>query len=203
MAWYVIFVKSGKEFIVKNYINKYFDSSKVQCIIPRRKVPEKTMGETHNVIKILYPGYVFIQASITFSMYYQLCKAPFTYKFLNYLNSRDKQFSDLSHVQQIKRDTTDLPILRFDEHTDEDLYFQQVSDEEMSTILNLLNQEGVIDYSKIYMEGTKIHVVSGPLTGKEGIIKKIDKHKKRAKILLNLINSTVLVDVGIELINSL
>ncbi|MBY9083165.1 KOW motif-containing protein, partial [Paenibacillus sp. HN-1] len=48
-----------------------------------------------------------------------------------------------------------------------------------------------------------IHVVSGPLTGKEGIIKKIDKHKNRAKILLSMVNTAVLVDVGIELISSL
>ncbi|MBY9078353.1 antiterminator LoaP [Paenibacillus sp. CGMCC 1.18879] len=203
MAWYVIFVKTGKESMVKNYINKYFDSSKVECVIPRRKVPEKKMGETHNVIKPLYPGYVFIRTSITFSIYYQLCKAPYIYKFLNYLNPRDKQFSGHSHMKQVKRDSANLPILRFDELISEALYFKQIPDEEMSIILNLLNQEGVIEYSKVYIEGTKIHVVSGPLTGKEGIIKKIDKHKNRAKILLSMVNTAVLVDVGIELISSL
>ncbi|UJF34755.1 antiterminator LoaP [Paenibacillus hexagrammi] len=204
LAWYVIFVQSGREFTVKSYISKYFDSSRVRCMIPRRKVPEKKSGETHNVIKTLYPGYVFVQTtSITFSIYYQLCKAPYIYKFLNYLNPRDKQISEGSHMNQSNPDSTECPKLRFDDPIDEALYFQRVSDEEMSTVLNLLNHDDVIDYSKIYVDGTKVHVVSGPLTGKEGIIKKIDKHKKRAKILLNMVNTTVLVDVGIELINSL
>jgi len=195
MGWYVLFVETGKECKVKKYIEKNFDSSKVQCLIPRRKIPEKKQGITRHVMKTLYPGYVFIETTINFAMYYKLSIAPHTYKFLNYLNQRDK-------LRLSPAEEPEIAAARQADAQDQDreaAFFQQIPNDEMTTILNLLNDEGVIDYSKIYVEGSKVHVVSGPLKGNEGIIKQVDKHKNRAKILLSMIGNQILIDVGVEL----
>lgn len=46
----------------------------------------------------------------------------------------------------------------------------------------------------------RIQVVSGPLSGLEGMIVKVDKRKRRAKIRLDLYNDSFLVDFGFEII---
>lgn len=78
--------------------------------------------------------------------------------------------------------------------------FLQIEKKEIEPILKLIGDGELIDYSLLYVENTNIIVKAGPLQGMEGIIKKIDKRKKRAKILLNFFNNQKLVDVGIEII---
>ena len=46
----------------------------------------------------------------------------------------------------------------------------------------------------------EIQVISGPLYGWEGIIKKIDKRKGRAKVLFRVSDNEHLVDLGINVL---
>ncbi|MRA76150.1 transcription antiterminator, partial [Bacillus thuringiensis] len=57
------------------------------------------------------------------------------------------------------------------------------------------------DYSKVYIENSKVTVASGPLKGMEGIIKKIDKRKRRAKLCLSFMGLDKMVNVGIEVLS--
>lgn len=77
-----------------------------------------------------------------------------------------------------------------------------IPDHEMTTLLKLINPEDIIDYSTVYMENTKVVVLDGPLMGHEGIIKKIDKHTRRAKVWLHLTGNDKpkLVDLGVEIL---
>lgn len=79
-------------------------------------------------------------------------------------------------------------------------YYSHISDKEMSIILKLVGDKSVIDYSKVLVENSKIQVKDGPLYGMEGIIKKIDKHKKRAKVELYFDGEPRLVEIGVEII---
>ncbi|MFG0216967.1 KOW motif-containing protein [Brevibacillus porteri] len=47
---------------------------------------------------------------------------------------------------------------------------------------------------------SKITVKKGPLAGKEGIIKKVDRRKKRAKIVIDFLGDERMIDVGIEIL---
>lgn len=69
----------------------------------------------------------------------------------------------------------------------------------MSVLFKLIEKGDIISYSKIKIEESKVYVVSGPLHGLEGTIKKIDKRKKRAKVQLNLLGKEQTVELGIEL----
>ena len=82
-----------------------------------------------------------------------------------------------------------------------DSYFSRVPPEEMFLITKLAGDKEVIDISRIYIINSKVVVESGPLQGLEGIIKKIDPRKKRAKILLNIAEKPKTIDVGIEVIS--
>lgn len=79
-------------------------------------------------------------------------------------------------------------------------YWSNIDDEEIEPIIKLIGDNGIIDYSKVFIENSKVSVKDGPLHGMEGIIKKIDKHRSRAKIELVLMGEPRLIDVGIEMI---
>jgi transcriptional antiterminator NusG len=78
--------------------------------------------------------------------------------------------------------------------------FSKVAEEEMLPILRLIGNNGVLEYSKVYLENSKVTVKSGPLQGLEGIIYRVDRRKHRAKIRLSFMNSIKTIDVGIEIL---
>ncbi|MCX7920823.1 MAG: antiterminator LoaP [Clostridia bacterium] len=82
-------------------------------------------------------------------------------------------------------------------------YYSQIEDEEMSLILKLVGEDSIIDYSRIFIENSRVLVKDGPLYGIEGIIKKINKHTNRAKVQLNFMGEPRFVDVGIEILYNL
>ncbi|NMA96437.1 MAG: antiterminator LoaP [Clostridiales bacterium] len=80
------------------------------------------------------------------------------------------------------------------------VYPVDVPEEEMNIILSLTRFGEVIDFSNLYREGDKIKVSSGPLEGLEGIIYKYDHRKKRAKVIINLLDTEKRVDLGANMI---
>lgn len=184
MGWYALFVQSGKEELVREELYKRFDRCKLECVIPKRKIPEKRNGHYFDVIKKMFPGYILLRMRMDFSTYYKINDIPMIYKLLSYhdLNKRKFQFGE--HTSQ----------------EDQEAYFKQIPDEEMKQILELINQDEVLGYSKVLIEDSKVTVKSGPLKDMESIIKKIDKHKKRAKIMVHFFEKEIILDVGLDIL---
>jgi len=80
-------------------------------------------------------------------------------------------------------------------------YFTKIPENQMNWLLQLFGQNHIIGYSDIMVLDENVHVISGPLMGKEAIIRKIDKRKGRAKIEVQLLNDIRLIDVGIEILS--
>jgi transcription termination/antitermination protein NusG len=81
-------------------------------------------------------------------------------------------------------------------------YYTKIQEEEMSTIMQFLDQEDIVGYSTLQIKNNRPIVKKGPLIGKEHSIRKIDKRKRRAKILITLLGEPKLIDLGIEIIES-
>lgn len=73
--------------------------------------------------------------------------------------------------------------------------------EEAIFLLNFGKEDHIVDMSQGYIKGDKITVISGPLIGNEGIIRKIDRHKRIAFIELKLFDQITTVKVGLEIIS--
>lgn len=58
----------------------------------------------------------------------------------------------------------------------------------------------VLDSSIGYIEGDNITIISGPLIGHEGLIKKIDRHKRIAYLEMQLFDQLTTIQVGLEII---
>ncbi|MWV45374.1 antiterminator LoaP [Paenibacillus sp. HJL G12] len=190
MAWYVLFVKSGFESQVKHWLDARFDGNLLYSIIPKRKVPEKKRGQEYHVVKPLFPGYVFVETKMNFSTYYRLKENSLIYQTLNYNNLKDRNMKSI--------DT--LLIDNQLEKLDESYFFKEIPMEEMFVVLNLINQDDTIEYSQVCVDNSNFVVRAGPLKGMERFIKKIDKHKKRAKVLLTILGAELLIDFGIEIL---
>ncbi len=79
-------------------------------------------------------------------------------------------------------------------------YFYTVGPEEMHRILNLTDDDGLIDISEAFYINDRVQIMNGPLWGKEGIIKKIDKRKGRAKVEFSIDKKPYMVDLGIRIL---
>ena len=53
--------------------------------------------------------------------------------------------------------------------------------------------EGIIEHSQV-------KVMSGPLMGKEGYIRKIDRHKRKAWLEMEMFGRTQSIQVGLEIV---
>ena len=64
----------------------------------------------------------------------------------------------------------------------------------------LIDENDIIDISKGYMKGGKVHVTNGPLVGMEGRIKKVKPRQGVAILEMNIFNRKMEVSLGLELI---
>ncbi|MDF2803987.1 MAG: transcription antiterminator [Anaerocolumna sp.] len=78
--------------------------------------------------------------------------------------------------------------------------FLEVSIEEINPILKLVDNKGLINVSKGLIENDRIHIIDGPLYGREGIIRKLDKRKGRAKVEFIMNYNSLLIDLGVDII---
>lgn len=76
--------------------------------------------------------------------------------------------------------------------------YQEISHAELIPILNLINKDGVIDISTIAIEDDKVFVFDGPLTNYSGVITKLNKRKKRIRVVLDFLENKKDLDIGAD-----
>ncbi len=76
-----------------------------------------------------------------------------------------------------------------------------LSGKDLSILQHFLRFGQTISSSQVFFdENDRICVTAGPLKGLEGLIIKVDKRKKRAKIKMDFANDSILIDLGFEII---
>lgn len=84
--------------------------------------------------------------------------------------------------------------------TDQDHSWARIPENEMTPILKLLQDGDVIDYSYVKVQNSEVCVLSGPMYGMEHLIRKVDKRKRRARVVLRLDGTERAVDLGVVLV---
>lgn len=78
---------------------------------------------------------------------------------------------------------------------------EPLSGEDKSLLKHFLSFGEVAQRSLVYFdEDNLIRIIQGPLKGLEGRIIKVNKRKKRAKVVLSLYNESFPIDLGFEVI---
>lgn len=58
-----------------------------------------------------------------------------------------------------------------------------------------------VEMSYGFIVNDRVNITDGPLMGKEGLIRKIDRHKRKAVIEISFLQQTVYAEVGLEIIS--
>lgn len=75
-----------------------------------------------------------------------------------------------------------------------------LSEEEVTLLLRLGKEEQLVEMSTGIIENSQIRILEGPLMGMEGTIRKIDRHKRKAWLEIEMFGRMVEMQVGLEVI---
>ncbi len=78
-----------------------------------------------------------------------------------------------------------------------------LKDEEVILMKKLIGDEDVMKMSEGLIENDKVIILSGPLKGMESSIKKLDRHKRKAWISIEMFSREQLVEVGAEILRKI
>lgn len=78
--------------------------------------------------------------------------------------------------------------------------FIPLSEKEVDFLKDFGGEEQVVEMSEGVIENDKILVQSGPLMGREGLIKKVDRHKRKAYLELEMFGRIMKAEVGLEIV---
>ena len=140
---------------------------------------------------------------------YTRCLIPYRLK-RHYLGSTNRLvkiilfpsyvFIETENIKEFVNNIKWFPGFNVVLHMD-DIYCPLYKHEEQ-LLLKLINDHDIIDISTGYMEGDNVKVISGPLVGMEGNIKRIKRRQGAAIIEMNIFNRLTEVSVGLDLLSN-
>jgi transcriptional antiterminator NusG len=170
MKYYAVQVRTRGE---EKYI-RLFKALHPDCTIPvhfpKRALALRRRGSTIQATPAVFPGYIFLEIDDEDSIYRYHWLFRHTTGFFRFLKSNQN--------------------------------IQPLEGRDLETVLHFIVKTGpTAGISKVYFnEQSRIVVVSGPLSGLEGSIVKVDKRKGRAKVKLDLYDDSFAIDLGFEVI---
>lgn len=75
-----------------------------------------------------------------------------------------------------------------------------LTEEEVDFLLTFGKEEQCVEMSEGIIEQDKVRILKGPLKGMEGYIRKIDRHKRKAFLEIQMFGRTVEMQVGLEIV---
>ena len=171
ILYYVMQVATGTEDRVEEQVRVIVGNGLYDsCFHPMRRMKKKFRGEWKEIQEKLLPGYVFIRSGCVRELYQELQAVP---AFTKLLGKDSGQFIPLS-----KKEAGWLE--RMIESPDQGTEVQ-------------LSQVSVT-------ENDEITILSGPLKNMEGCIRKIDLHRRIAKVEVDFMNRKTIIHLGIEMV---
>lgn len=77
--------------------------------------------------------------------------------------------------------------------------FVPLTEKERSFLLQLGGKEHMVEISEGIIENSRLQITAGPLLGMEGIVRKVDRHKRKAWIEVEMFGRRQLLEIGLEI----
>lgn len=172
--YYVIQVAPGKETDVELYIaERVAEELYSSCFHPVRRMKKKFHGKWTDKYEKLLPGYVFISSENAEDLYLELKRIPLMTKILGW------------HPE----------------------YITALNAQETEWLEKLVCARGggkitgEVALSKIEVkEHDEVRVLSGPLADMQGMIKRINLHRRIAEVEVEFMGRMIVVHLGIEMV---
>lgn len=161
--WYALRCISGKERIIKSYIENElkrtgFKDYVVQILIPTEKVYELRGGKKRQRERSFMPGYLFLEISeegLNPDLIQVIESVP---NVLNFIRAERSRKAD------------PLPL----------------SEEEIARILRRINAEEEVKLENPFKVGQKVKIIQGAFKDLEGEIEEIDEEKQILRVAINI-----------------
>lgn len=75
-----------------------------------------------------------------------------------------------------------------------------LSEDEVRLMQHIMNSEYVVELSRGILVGDRLVIESGPMMGMEGMVKRIDRHKRTATLEMELFGRLVEATMGMEVV---
>lgn len=82
----------------------------------------------------------------------------------------------------------------------QDYTIQEIRFDEIANIVYMVDQDGIIGISNIHIEHDRVKVMDGPLCRYMGLVKKVDSHKQRVKVLFKFNGINHSIDLSVNII---
>ena len=76
-----------------------------------------------------------------------------------------------------------------------------LTESEVAFLKSFGKDDHVVEMSTGFIKGDQIFITEGPLQGKEGLIIRVDRHKRIAYLQLSMFNKETITKVGLEIIS--
>jgi transcriptional antiterminator NusG len=168
--WCILFVKTSAEEKIIETLKSLLDLSAILPFIITKEKYFRKSGSRFIRKCICFPGYLFIKTNLPVE-------------------------EVLRSIREIRKHTK--LIYRILSYTDtKDIFIRE---HELSMLKIFCDETACIKNSTGIIIGDKIQIKSGPLIGKESMIKKIDRHGRNATIELHLLGAIRNVTVALEI----
>lgn len=171
--YFVIHTTSGKEDELIENIKKNYDPSifkDVFCV--KRELKKKFNGKWNDITERLFPGYIFVETDSPKDMHILLNSIEGYSKVVGFKDNEIIHYIPLSEIEED--------------------FIKGLAGKDVDHTISVSEIE--------VLEGKKIRVISGPLLGQEGIVKKVNLHKRVAEVETIFLNQPVMIEFGIEII---
>lgn len=169
--WFVFYVQTGREQAACTLLNKILKEDESRAFIPQVEYVFKNSKFLRKELKPMFPGYVFTDSVL-----------------------EEKTF--VSKAYSISRLSTCIFRL-----LGNNLEYMKIDEDEKKFLTSFYNSNYIAEESKGFIVGDKTIIASGPLKGKENIIKKIDRHKRRAEIEMTCLGAGKKMNVSLEILS--
>lgn len=173
--WYVLRTAGGKEKKAKEYLEKEIERSGLQnqvnqVLVPVEKKYTVKNGKRVAVEKLLFPGYVLIEAELT---------AELQYIIRNLVPGMSGFLTEKSGKAQ---DRIPVPI----------------RDEEVRRILGQQDEEAVTeaDTEVDYEIGESVRITDGPFSGFDGTVDEIVQDRSKLKVIVMIFGRKTLLELN-------
>lgn len=191
--YYVLQVASGKEEKAEIYISVILSNTLYgECFHLTRHMRKKFHGKWVDVQEKLLPGYVFITTENAKELFLELKKVPMHTNIVgrdgwNFARMQDSDIEWLENIREFGVCAVPQKCQKNSEKRkkgiSEDRPWYEVGLSQVS-----------VD------EGEQIQIVSGPLKGIEGMVKKIHLHRRMAEVEIPFMKRKTVIYLGIELL---
>ncbi len=186
--WYVVRTAGGKEKKAKEYIEKEIENHGLQdhisqVLIPTEKYYQIKNGKRVSAERVLFPGYIYMEANLTGEIEHIIKDINFVAGFLSenvevieekHIDGKDKK------VKTIKR----VPV--------------PLRQSEIARILGAIDTMADQDEETVtpFAVGEPIKINDGPFNGFEGTVEKIMDDKRKLAVTVKIFGRKTLVELN-------